>query len=848
MTLLVVGVVAGLIPGAAYAQDGLAAGGGFADHLMRECRTDTRTLNQVSGWATRWPGQLENARVGTAEEREETLSYWSDIPAALEGDMEALREGMGAGTTAPRAVVLRVLEQVDGLLALRAEESPFWSPARRSNDTAFSRAWRRAVEGEWLPAVRRYREFLGGEYLEAARTTMGLGATPGGDACFAHLIEAWTSLPMSPAEVEAAGHRKLAELRSELMALASPEYGATFEDVIERLREGPHPDPFESREDVLRHARSAVARAEASVHAWVGSPGNVPIEVVAMPRYMESSFPAGYYRPATDDRPAAYVVNTSRPAERRLLSEAIAFHETIPGHHTHFSARRGTTGPFVSGLAEGWAIYAEGLADEMGLYSSRLDRIGRVAKHLWAASRLVVEPGLHVHGWSRDDAIRFMLENTALPRSEIEVEVDRYPALPGQSLGYMLGNLHLRALRTSAEARLGGSFDIRTFHDVILTPGMRPLPDVADDVVLWVAKVASGEPFPTAPLDPVDDAPAPPPGPLAAVAFMAGTWCSEAGGGTEGRDGETRGWRMRPCPSATSRSDGGSTGESAARMTLLHPGLISTARNDELTPAFSPDGDHVVFVRREPEGTFTLYESRRSEAGWSTPWILPFSGTGNDQAPTFSPDGRWLYFQSRRSTAAGPRDDDLWRVPVEDTTWGEPRPVPAPVRRSPAPAPAIPFEGREMAPSVAADGSLLYWSAIPGMTLGQSDLYIAPAVGDGFGGPRNLGPVVNSEHYETHPWISPDGSYLLFACDFCPNGIGDSDVYVTRRTEDGWSPPVSLGTPVNSGSHDFGARVSADGRWLFVTSNRPVPGWSGPQVQNIWRIGVADVPALAFIH
>lgn len=278
-----------------------------------------------------------------------------------------------------------------------------------------------------------------------------------------------------------------------------------------------------------------------------------------------------------------------------------------------------------------------------------------------------------------------------------------------------------------------------------------------------------------------------------------------------------------------------------AQMTLFEPGLVSTAANDELTPTLSPDGRHLVFVRRTPGGTFTLYESRRSDAGWSTPSVLPFSGSSNDQAPSFSPDGRWLFFQTRRSDPAGPRDDDLWRAPLRDTTWGEATPVPAPVRRSPPADTGIPFEGREMAPTVAPDGSLLYWSAIPGRNLGESDIYLAPRRGNGYGEPESLGSPVNSEHFETHPWISPDGSCLLFACDFCPDAAGGSDVYMTRREANGWSAPVNLGPPVNSEYYDFGARVSPDGTWLFVTSNRPVPGWSGPHRQNIWRIRVDEL-------
>lgn len=166
------------------------------------------------------------------------------------------------------------------------------------------------------------------------------------------------------------------------------------------------------------------------------------------------------------------------------MAEVIAFHETLPGHHTQ-RALDLPIGEFNSGFAEGWALYSEYLADEMHLYSGRLDRAGMMAKHLWAASRLVVEPGLHLHGWSRARAVAFMRRHTALTDAEIAVEVDRYIATPGQSLSYMLGYDRIASARRYAERKLGASFDLRRFHHVVLGPGSRGLDRVHADVVRW---------------------------------------------------------------------------------------------------------------------------------------------------------------------------------------------------------------------------------------------------------------------------------------------------------------------------------------------------------------------------
>lgn len=170
------------------------------------------------------------------------------------------------------------------------------------------------------------------------------------------------------------------------------------------------------------------------------------------------------------------------------MAEVIAFHETIPGHHLFYTYPQQPAGSHTNaGIIEGWAIYAEYLADEMGLFSSTLDRQGMIAKHLWAASRLLVEPGLHLHHWSREQAIQFMLDNTLLSRMEIEIEVDRYIAMPGQSLSYMLGANLIMDERERAHAALGKKFDIAAFHHVILAPGGRPLPVVRADIRRWVA-------------------------------------------------------------------------------------------------------------------------------------------------------------------------------------------------------------------------------------------------------------------------------------------------------------------------------------------------------------------------
>jgi len=267
--------------------------------------------------------------------------------------------------------------------------------------------------------------------------------------------------------------------------LASADDGEAFDDIMARLRKNQAEDTT-TADALIAISQAALDRAEEQTLSVFAQKAGGDITVNEMPAHMQASFPAGFYQRPEGDAPAAYVINPSRPGERRLMAEVIAFHEGAPGHHLFFAYPRDTAfSGYNAGLLEGWAIYAEYLADEMGLYSSNFDRQGMIAKHLWAASRLVVEPGLHLHGWSREDAINFMLENTLLSRTEIEIEVDRYIAMPGQSLSYMLGADFLLTAREAARVAMGDAFDVRSFHDVVLAPGVRPLPDVGADIERW---------------------------------------------------------------------------------------------------------------------------------------------------------------------------------------------------------------------------------------------------------------------------------------------------------------------------------------------------------------------------
>ena len=467
----------------AHAQDASLvadAGGIGAAYRIGDCATDLGWLNQIGGWQTQWPNQWSAANKAAPEVKRTALERWRGAPAALDEAVAALREGAQRGRAAPEPIVRRVAQQVSALI----ENIDNADPAFLSEgESELDRAWNTFVSGALRDALASYLGFLQSEYMDAAPVSPSYATATGSAECFANAVTFWTTLSYSNETIKEIGWRTLREKGEALEALSAD--GHNTDQILADLRNTAGPETV-TREDIETISARAIERARAVADDWFLDGFSTPVTVEPVPSHLEASVPAGFYRPAGEE-PAAYVINTSRPQDRRLMAEVITFHETIPGHHLQFSyPTSGEGGSFNSGFGEGWAIYAEHVADEMGVYSTDFDRQGMLAKHLWSATRLVLEPGLHSENWTRAQAIDFMRQHTALSLTEIEVEVDRYIAMPGQSLSYTLGYDYFRQQRDKAEAELGGRFDIRSFHHVVLEGGMRPLPQVGSDIDAWI--------------------------------------------------------------------------------------------------------------------------------------------------------------------------------------------------------------------------------------------------------------------------------------------------------------------------------------------------------------------------
>jgi uncharacterized protein (DUF885 family) len=422
----------------------------------------------------------------TGDEARALLARWRAMPTYLDRAAANLRRGAREDRLGVAMLCTKVLEQLDETLALPDED---WPLARPAEDRPEVRDELLAIIGrEIRPAYERYRGILADEIAPLARSDdrPGLLHVPGGREAYALLARAHTSLETPAEEVHRIGLAEIERIDAEFVELGARLLGTDgLAATLRALREDPKLH-FGTRDEVEATAVRSLERANASVPQWFGRLPKAPCGVVRMPAHEEKHSTIAYYRePAADgSRPGQHFINTYAPETRpRYEAEALAFHESVPGHHLqiaiaqeldHLPAFRRFWGS--TAYIEGWGLYTERLATEMGLYSGELDRFGVLSFDAWRAARLVVDTGIHALGWTRQRAIDFMSEHTALGPNNIANEVDRYIAHAGQALAYKLGQLEILRLRSEAEARLGDRFDIRRFHDAVLAEGALPLP------------------------------------------------------------------------------------------------------------------------------------------------------------------------------------------------------------------------------------------------------------------------------------------------------------------------------------------------------------------------------------
>ncbi len=473
------------------------------ERQQRVCHFELwNVASYVNGWQAEYTDLASIQPVGTVELRRQALARARALPRYIDREITNLRQGLQQHYSAPKVIVRNVIRQLDDLTSMPPEKSPFYSPAQRDKDAEFGRELAGVISREINPAIRRYRNFLSTTYLAQARETIGLSDIPNGRECYRATLRGFSTLNISEDEVFETGLREMSRIEAEMRTISQHSFGgAPLAELLPQLRTEPR-YTYRSADEILRTAQAAIDRAKAATPKWFGRVPKAEVVIQPYPEFRQKAGAPGQLISPPEDgsRPAIFLINLYQPETKsRADTENLAFHETIPGHHLQgaIAKERRDLHPLVrntfsSGFGEGWALYAEGLADEMGLYASDVGRMGMLASEAFRAARMVIDAGIHTRGWKREQALEYLMSHTVVSEAEAQGEIDRYISWPGQAPSYMIGRLEILRLRSDAQQQLGAKFDIREFHDRVLENGCVPLEFLRSNIKLWLAsKVTS---------------------------------------------------------------------------------------------------------------------------------------------------------------------------------------------------------------------------------------------------------------------------------------------------------------------------------------------------------------------
>lgn len=441
------------------------------------------------------------------EKTKEYLNKLNALPSFVDQHFQNLHEGLGKGVSQPLVIFKGYESTYNDHIVDSYEKSYFYSPFKKLPETltdaqkdSVLRVAKLAVEENVIPQFRRIKEFFESEYYPNTRKTLSVSETPNGKAYYQNRINFYTTSKQYTADdIHKIGLDEVARIKSEMeKIIADLNFEGSFEDFFKFLRTD---EQFyaKSGEELLMIARDMAKRADEQLPRFFKTLPRKPYGVAPVPDAIAPKYTTGRYvgtaKNSTD--PGYYWVNTYNLSSRTLYTmPSLTVHEAVPGHHLQGSLNNelGDSIPkfrknlYLSAYGEGWGLYTEFLADEMGMYTTPYEKFGQLTYEMWRACRLVVDTGIHAKGWTRDQVVDFMAGNTALSLHEINTETDRYISWPGQALSYKIGELKIRELRKKAEAELGSDFDIREFHEVILGQGTVTLAILEDRINNYIEK------------------------------------------------------------------------------------------------------------------------------------------------------------------------------------------------------------------------------------------------------------------------------------------------------------------------------------------------------------------------
>lgn len=473
----------------------------LADHRFGDWQVP---INADSGFHIGLARLPEEVPLATVDDYEDYLARLGAFPRYFEQQIANMRLGLERGMTVPRVV----LAGYEGTIASHVVEDPaesvFWAPfasfptsVPAAEHDRLRAAGRQAIREAVVPAYRSFLGFFEEEYVPGARETLGASELPDGETYYAHLVRHFTTLDVTPEEVHEIGLREVARIQAEMHeVIAEVGFEGSFAEFLEHLRTDPRFYP-ETGEELLRRAAWIAKKMDGKLPSLFKTLPRLPYGVEPVPDHMAPKYTAGRYvgAPKGSTQAGTYWVNTYDLPSRTLYTlEALTLHEAVPGHHLQNALAQELEDlpdfrqySYLSAFGEGWGLYSERLGLEAGFYTDPYSNFGRLTYEMWRACRLVVDTGLHAMGWSRQQAMDYLAERTALSLHEVRTETDRYISWPGQALAYKMGELKIRELRKRAEDALGTAFDLREFHDTVLLHGSVPLPVLEENVERWIA-------------------------------------------------------------------------------------------------------------------------------------------------------------------------------------------------------------------------------------------------------------------------------------------------------------------------------------------------------------------------
>jgi uncharacterized protein (DUF885 family) len=482
----------------------------FADQLTNRINATTLnahllTFNSDSQFWASTAGAAESTRCVSVKSCERFIKQMASIPQTFSQKIALMKLGMERGMTMPQVVLTGRDASIQKHLTTSVDNSVFFKaftqlPASISaaQQTELQKKARSVIADKVIPAYQNLYEFIRNEYMPKARKSIAAYDLPNGKAFYQAQIFEYTTLENTPEEIHNIGLAEVARIRSDMeKIIAELKFNGDFKAFLHFLRTDPQ---FYAKtpHELLAEASYWAKKADGMLIRYFGQLPRKPYGIQAVPADIAATYTAGRYAGSGDPkRPSNYWVNTSLLNQRPMWAlPALTLHEAVPGHHLQIALageqaeqpefRRNA---YISAFGEGWALYAEHLGVEMGFYETPYHHFGRLVYEMWRASRLVVDTGMHAKGWTRDQALQFMRDNTALSEHEITTEIDRYISWPGQALAYKLGEIKIREVRQKINIMLGEKFDIKAFHDKLLSLGSVPLSILESEMLTWANKL-----------------------------------------------------------------------------------------------------------------------------------------------------------------------------------------------------------------------------------------------------------------------------------------------------------------------------------------------------------------------